>query len=362
MSQAQATRPEPTTSLLPPPRAQEVAGTEAHPRSHEWSPILRWLEGGHSFLLTTHVNPDADGLGSLAALAMVLRDKGKEVLVALPSPMPDSCRFLFATCDALLCEDPDLVDSLVSHPPDLAVILDVSGLKRVGGVATHIEKWQLPTLVLDHHLANEMEGLVAVFPGLSSTGEVLAGLLSAWGVAPSPAVATALFAALTTDTGGFAFSSTTGDTLELAASLVRCGAKPERVHFELEQNYPAARYDLMALFLASRRSHAGGRLLEFELGDEMLERASASREDAEGFPNLGLGIRGCEMSLIFSAQRNGSVKLNLRCIAPHDVCAIARAFGGGGHRFAAGATVEEGDVARLRERVLELALAQVGIG
>jgi phosphoesterase RecJ-like protein len=364
MSQSPGALPASPVPLLPPPRVPAGGSTESLPRSHDWSAIVRWLEEGHAFLLTTHVNPDADGLGSLAALAMVLRDKGKHVVVALPTPMPDPCRFLFASLDAKVCEDPATLDALLVPGMDRAIILDVSGLKRVGEVASHIQRLNLPTLVLDHHLANEMDGLVAVFPGLSSTGEVVAGLLAFWEVAPSPAVAQALFAALTTDTGGFAFSSTTGDTLELAAALVRAGARPERVHFELEQNYPAARYDLMSLFLASRRSHAGGRLLEFQLGDAMLEQACASREDAEGFPNLGLGIKGCEISIIISEQRSGAVKLNLRCVAPHDVCAIARAFGGGGHRFAAGATLEAGqlDGVELRERVLALALAQLEEG
>jgi len=358
-SPAPGTSPAQPPVLLPPPRPAAGDASTAHPRSHDWSAIVRWLDEGRAFLLTTHVNPDADGLGSLAALALVLRAKGKGVVVALPSPMPQACRFLFEELDAPLCDDPAQLDEALLAGLDGAVILDVSGLKRVGEVGILIQSRALPTLVLDHHLANEMDGLLAVFPGLSSTGEVLAGLLSAWGVAPTAAVAQALYAALTTDTGGFAFSSTTGDTLEVAAALVHAGARPERVLFELEQNYPAARYDLMALFLASRRSHAQGRLLEFELGDDMLDKAGASREDSEGFPNMGLGIKGCEMSIIISPQRGGGVKLNLRCVAPHDVCTIARAFGGGGHRLAAGATVDAADATDLRQRVLALALAQL---
>jgi len=337
---------------LPPPRSPGAAGD---PRAHDWGPILSWLEGGRGFLLTTHQNPDADGLGSLAALAITLRERGREVRVVLPGPVPEACRFLFEGFDGPLCTDPAAAAGL--DGVDRAVILDVSGLGRIGAVAALIRAQGLPTLVLDHHLANDMEGLGAVFPGVSSTGEVLAALLAAWGARPGPAAAQALYAALTSDTGGFAFSCTTGDTLELAAALVRAGARPERVHAELDQNYPAARYDLLALFLASRRSHAGGRLLEFALTREMLARTGATRDDSEGFPNIGLAIRGCVMSLILGELDDGAVKVNLRCVAPYDVCAIARRLGGGGHRFAAGATVAES--AGLREQVLGLALAQL---
>jgi phosphoesterase RecJ-like protein len=317
--------------------------------------VLSWLEEGRGFLLTTHVHPDADGLGSLAALAQALQEKGRRTVILLPTPMQENCRFLFEGCAGQIWQGEDVARADLEGV-DRAVILDVSSLGRVGAVAALIEARRLPTLVLDHHLANDLAGLSAVFPGLSSTGEVVAALLAAWGVRPGPAMAQALYAALTTDTGGFAFSSTTGDTLELAAALVRAGARPERVHAELDQNHPPERYDLLALFLASRRSHAGGRLLEFALTREMLARSGATREDSDGFANLGLSIRGCQMCIVLCELDDGAAKVNLRCVAPRDAAAIALALGGGGHRYAAGATVRQ--EAGLREQVLALALAQ----
>lgn len=334
-------------------------GLPGDPRAHDWSAIIHWLEEGRGFLLTTHVNPDADGLGSLAALAFTLRERGWRVSVLLPTAMPETCRFLFEGFDGVLREGTEAVLPADLEGLDRAVILDVSGRARIGGVAALIDGARLPVLVLDHHLYSESEAAhAAVFPGLSSTGEALAGLLAAWGAHPGPPAAQALYAALSSDTGGFAFSSTTGDTLELAAALVRAGARPERVLAELSQNFPAARYDLMALFLASRRSHADGRLLDFELTRAMLAQSGATRDDSDGFPNLGLGIRGCAMTLLFCELDDGQLKVNLRCTAPHDVCAIARELGGGGHRFAAGATVA-GSIEQWRPRVLALALAQV---
>ncbi|MFA7330708.1 MAG: bifunctional oligoribonuclease/PAP phosphatase NrnA [Candidatus Delongbacteria bacterium] len=346
----------PSPALFPPPRP---GGETGDPRAHDWSAVLRWLEEGHGFLLTTHVNPDADGLGSLAALAHSLRERGRRVLVVLPSPMPEFCRFLLAELDAPVHEDPSRVPAEELAGLDRAVILDVSGRERIGAVAGLLDSGGLPCLVLDHHLSNEaVDPFQVVFPGLSSTGELLGALLGAWGAPPTPAVARSLYAALTSDTGGFAFACTTGDTLELAAALVRAGAQPARIHDQLNQNYPAARFDLLARFLATRRSHAEGRLAEFELSLAMLRETGAAREDSEGFVNLGLSIRGCCLSLLFCELEDGRTKVNFRCVEPYDVCALARELGGGGHRLAAGATVAA-PLAELRPRVLELALAQL---
>jgi phosphoesterase RecJ-like protein len=322
--------------------------------------VLRWLDEGQAFLLTTHVNPDADGLGSLAALAHTLVERGKRVTIVLPSPLPSFCRFLLAEFPGPLRQTPADCRPEDLEGLDRAVILDVSGPERIGGVAALLEERALPTLILDHHQSNELRApLCVVFPGLSSTGELMGALLAAWGTPVTLPVARALYAALTSDTGGFAFACTTGDTLELAAALVRAGAQPARIHEELNQNYPAARYDLLARFLATRRSHGEGRLQEFELSLDMLSASGASREDSEGFVNLGLAIQGSRMSVLFCELEEGRFKVNFRCVEPYDVCTLARALGGGGHRLAAGATVE-GRLDELRPRVLESALAQLG--
>ena len=149
------------------------------------------------------------------------------------------------------------------------------------------------------------------------------------------------------------------DTLELAAALVRGGARPARIHEELNQNHPAARYDLLARFLASRSSHGEGRLSLFQLSLADLEACGARREDSEGFVNLGLAIRGCVLSILLFELEGGCWKVNLRCVEPLDVCGLAVSLGGGGHRLAAGATVA-GGLDALRPRVLEGALGLLG--
>lgn len=339
--------------LFPPARP---GGEPGDPRARDWSAVVAWLDGGKGFLLTTHVNPDADGLGSLAALAHALERRGRRVVVALPSPPPEFCRFLLEGLDGPVRERPEELGEADLAGLDRAVILDVSSRDRVGGVAAVLDQGGWPLLVLDHHQSNSMDDpLVVVHPGLSSTGELVGALLGAWREPVTEPVATCLFAALHSDTGGFSFASTGADTLELAAVLVRGGARPARIHEELNQNHPAARFDLLARFLASRGSHADGRLSLFQLTLADLEACGARREDSEGFVNLGLAIRGCVLSVLLFEQEGGRWKVNLRCLEPLDVCGLALSLGGGGHRLAAGATVM-GDLDSLRTRVLEGAL------
>jgi bifunctional oligoribonuclease and PAP phosphatase NrnA len=322
------------------------------PRQTDWEPALAFLRPGARVLLTTHVHPDGDGLGSQAALVRVLQQRGCEAWILNPDPVPEVFRFLFA----------GLEDHLLESGADLpavdgAVILDVSSLKRLGAVGARLAAAELPLLVIDHHLSNEVEGgLVYAFPAIGSTGEVLAALLDAADCIWTPEIATAIYTAVVTDSGGFIYAATTAETLELAARLVRLGADPCWINEQVHQNYPARRYDLLARFLASMQVRAGGGLLVFELTREMLAASGARREESEGFANIGLGIRGCRMTLIFTDLSAEQTKINLRSKAPYDVCALARRFGGGGHRFAAGATIDL-PFAQAREAVLAAAEA-----
>lgn len=339
------------------PAAPAPAAEDADPRRTDWTPALDFLEPGGRFLLTTHVNPDGDGLGCQSALARALERRGCEAWIVNADPVPEIFLGLFDGLEERMLVGDALPDGLPAF--DGAVILDVSALKRCGSVAPLIERLGLPTLVLDHHLSNDLDGgLVYAFPKIGSTGEVLASLLDAAGVPLDERIATALYTSIVTDSGGFSFASTTAETLDLAARLVRAGADPCAIDAAINQQYPSARYALLADFLARREERCGGRLQVFELTRKMYEESGAGRQHSEGFANIGLGIRGCLMTLIFSDLSEDETKVNLRCKAPCNVCELARPFGGGGHRFASGATVAA-PLAEIRGKVIAAAEAQI---
>ncbi len=339
--------------------SQETVQAAGTPWNTDWSPLREFLETGRRFLLTTHVNADGDGLGSEAALARVLRAWGKEVWILNPSRIPSVFRFLFEGLDCPVLDDPSAAAGELPESFDRGVILDVSSIHRVGEVAAVLRSSACPLLVVDHHLSNEMEAdLCYAYPQISSTGEVLYNFFTRSEIAIDPAAALALYTSIFTDSGGFVYASTTDRTLEAAAELVRRGADPCRVNELVNQQYPRARYELMARFLSSMRSHREGRLLSFRLTREMYHETGTAQEHSEGFPNLGLNIAGCRMTIILTDLEDSRTKINFRCKEPFNVCELAAGFGGGGHRFAAGATVERA-LEELEPQVLAAAKRQI---
>ncbi len=329
----------------------------ANPRDADWRPAIDFLQPGKRLLLCTHLNPDGDALGSLAAMARLLKKRGCDVHIVSQGPVPDVYTFLFEDLDCPTCWQPEsatLPDSL-----DGCLVLDVSTMHRTGGVRQRLEESGLPLLVIDHHLSNDIgQGLLYTFPQIGSTGEVLWELLRAMEMKPDKASAEALYVSISTDTGGFSFPATRAETLEMAAELVRLGVVPARLHELVNQRYPLARFKLMGRYLESMQSHADGELLVFRITQEMLAETGATRQLSEGFVNMGLSVQGCRMTLTFSDAEQGGTKLNFRCKEPYDVNAVAGLFGGGGHRFAAGASLEKAR-ADVESAVLEATLNHI---
>ena len=312
----------------------------ANPKDADWGPALEFLRPGRRLLLSTHLNPDGDALGSLAAMARLLVTRGCEVFVVSQGPLPEVYAFLFEDFPCPLCWDPEQAD--LPENLDGCLILDVSTMHRIGGVGPLLQNLKLPLMVVDHHISNDIEeGLLYAFPQIGSTGEVLWELLRAMQIRPDQASAEALYVSISTDTGGFSFPATRAETLEMAAALVHLGVVPAHLHELVNQRYPLARFQLMGRYLASMERHAEGELLVFRITAEMLAETGATRQLSEGFVNMGLSVQGCRMTLTFSDTEEGGTKLNFRCKEPYDVNAVASCFGGGGHRFAAGASLKE---------------------
>jgi bifunctional oligoribonuclease and PAP phosphatase NrnA len=319
-------------------KASDLLKQESHldPATYDWAPLVQTLRAEQSFLLTTHVNSDGDGLGAECALALALLAMGKQVCILNPTPLPETFSYLFDSFPSTLIQAGTQPNAL-PEGLDRVIVLDVSSRHRIGFLSEMIEKTPLPITIIDHHMSFDFDHADAhVFPTISSTGEVLAHLLKAMEIPFSKSIAQALYVSLYTDTGGFVFSSTTADTLDLAADLVRAGANPTDIFERIHQNQPPERFALQALFLDSMESHFDGRLRCFSLPQSMLDSVGATREHADGFSNMGLAMQGCLISLVIGGSEAGLTKANLRAKAPMDVCEMVRPLGGGGHRLAAG--------------------------
>jgi phosphoesterase RecJ-like protein len=297
--------------------------------------VVETLRAGERFIVTSHDNPDGDALGSVLATHLGLVSLGKDSVMVLGGihPLPGEYAFLRLGERGLLRAAPSDVSERV------LVAVDCAQESRI------VE----PTLVLsapvtvnvDHHHDNTRFGTVnLVVDDASSTAEVLADVFDELGVVRTPALAEALYTAIVTDTGRFQYSNTTPKALRLAAELVEAGADVGRVFVEVYESTPFPKLKLLARALEHATELADGRIVVSELTREDFEAAGADEPYSEGIIDHLRAVDGAELVALVrelpegaSARRKGSLRSHPNGV---DVSAIARSFGGGGHRRAAG--------------------------
>lgn len=310
------------------------------------------LIGRHrTFLITAHERLDGDALGSELALYQMLSRMGKEATVYNQDPTPENYLFLPGS-DRIIRELP---------PPesfDAAFILDCSELERVGKGAVRIGTVR-HLVNIDHHISNGGFCETALIDSqASSTGELIHRLAVHMGFVMTPEVATNLYTAILTDTGGFRYGNTRRGALLAAADLVAGGAEPQWISENVYEANPPAKIRLLAATLPTLTLEMGGRVGSLTVTLQTLAAAGAFPEHTEGFVDLPRTIRGVEISLLYVEQPDGRFKLSLRSKGNINVERVARAFGGGGHINAAACRVE-GDLPEVRRRVLEMIGAAV---
>jgi phosphoesterase RecJ-like protein len=298
-----------------------------------------------TFLITAHERLDGDALGSELALYHVLKSLGKEPTVYNQDPTPGNYLFLPGS-DRIIHELP---------PPDtieVAFILDCSELDRVGEESARIGT--IRNLVnIDHHVSNGgFCEIRLIDPDASSTGELIFRLVREMGLKIIPEVATCLYAAILTDTGGFRYGNTRQGTLMAAADLVASGADPQRISENIYEEEPLAKIRLLAATLPTLTLEEGGRIGTMVVTRQALADAGALPEHTEGFVDLPRIIRGVGISILYAELPDGRFKVSLRSKGNVNVEQVARVFGGGGHVNAAGCRVE-GDLSEVRRRVIE---------
>ncbi len=307
------------------------------------------LQAAGRVLLASHINPDGDTMGSALALGLALRGAGKHVAMVCPDEVPPPYRFM-PGCEGFLRSVPD-------EAFDVAVALDCDGEHRLGPAATGVRR-QPCVVEIDHHPGTERFGqIVVVDPSAAATGEMVFEVLRLLGLPPTPEIATNLYVAIMTDTGSFRYPNTSARVVRIAAELVDCGAVPSAIAEQVYETRPFAAMALLGRALSSIRRSDDGAVAWARLTAEDFARTNATDADTEGIVNNLLAIAGVRASVLFR-QVNGRVRISLRARAPVDVAEVARTFGGGGHRLAAGCTLEM-PLADAERRVLAEALEAV---
>jgi len=301
----------------------------------DWRRLPELLSAHQSFVLTSHMRPDCDALGSELAFASALRALGKDVRVINGDGVPPHVAFIDPDHEVLvLGEDVTPADA---GDCDAMVVLDTSAWTQLGPMGDVLKGSSAAKLVIDHHVSSDDLGAVEFKDSQAeATGRLVLEACEALGVKVTPAMATALFAAIATDTGWFRFSSVTAATYAAASQCVAAGANPASVFSSLYEQHSLARLHLHGRIQARAQTELDDRLIYCCVRQTDFAETGAQMTDTEDVVNRLMSVAGVEVAVLLLEIGPHRTKGSLRSRSGIDVCRVAEQFGGGGHKAAAG--------------------------
>ena len=299
------------------------------------------IRSAQRVLVTSHIRPDGDAIGSSLALGLALLDSGKQVQVVLADGLPASFRHLPGS---------ENIQTRAKGEFDLIISVDCSDLKRVGKA---LDGYRPPDIVIDHHSTNESFGdLNLIDPQAAATASVLARYMPAWNLTITAPIAANLLTGLVTDTLGFRTSNTTPEVLRQAADLIELGADMTRLYYLslVRRTFSASKYWGAGLSNLERTDGIVWTALTLA---ERKVAGYTGNDDADLISAIS-SIDEADIAIIFVEQNKNKTKVSWRGLKPNiDVAQIASQFGGGGHKAASGAELT-GTLEDVQKRVLEI--------
>jgi bifunctional oligoribonuclease and PAP phosphatase NrnA len=311
------------------------------------------IRENNSFLLTTHVNPDADAIGSEAALYFILKELGKEVYIVNHSQNPYNLLFL-DTDNRIEKYDPEKHDHLFDEV-DVLVALDFNRSDRTVSMAKAFNASDKLKICIDHHQDPEnFADYYFLDPGYSATGHIIFDLIKKTSIVKlSYQTAYPIYAAIMTDTGSFRFERTTPEIHRIAAELLETNVDPADVFDKIYDQSLFSKIKLLGKALDSIQLYGEKKQIAYMvITKEMFNDTGALESDTDGFVNFSLSVQFVRIGLMFIELREG-FKVSFRSKGLIPVNRLAGEFGGGGHLNAAGARIFRGEMSDFINIVLE---------
>ncbi len=314
------------------------------------------IESHNRFVLTTHVNPDGDGLGSEIALAVFLEKGGKQATILNYSPTPNNYLFL-EDIHPILWFDAAQHSSIIENA-EVILVVDTNHPDRLMSMKNIVESSNAVKVCIDHHLdPGEFADLYILDEPSTAAGEIIYRLISfLTGRVIDREIAIALYTAIMTDTGSFRYPKTDPEIHKIIAHLIQAGADPVAIHDFVYERNPINRIHLLGMALANLQLTSNGRIAYIVLTKDMFRMTETFEVDTDIFVPYTLNIHGVEIGLLFS-ELEGTVKINFRSKGDIWVNELAKEFGGNGHKNAAGARVANARLEEIVPQVLEHAEA-----
>lgn len=298
--------------------------------------VLAELAATRNAVITTHVNPDGDAIGSALGLWHLLRIHGCYATVVLPSAAPSNLQWMEGACDMVVYSEHT---SGVLDGADAIFVLDLNAISRLGDLGAAIIASKAKIVNIDHHTHPEKFAHVAwIETSACSTGIMIAQCAMEMSTF-TPAIAMCLYTGIMTDTGSFRFPRTTSDVHRVVAQLIDEGADPVRSYDEVMNRGSVGRTRLLGLSLSTMCVHANGALCTMIVRRADMLAHGCTTEDVEGFVSQTLALEGVTMGILF-VELESEIKCSFRSKGKTHVRDLAARYGGGGHVYAAGARVK----------------------
>lgn len=292
------------------------------------------IEDATDIVIMGHINPDGDAIGAGLALTLALEKKypNKKIDFVLQDSVPNNIKFLEKVYKI---KSKDMLKENYS----LAIFVDSATLDRVGEIGKIAEK--IYKINIDHHVSNSKYGDLNIVNGdISSTSELLYGIIKELEIELDKDMAEALYLGLVNDTGNFSHSNVTENTLKVASELVKAGANNNKIVNEFFKTKSYQRIKILGKALSEMKFDKEKKLVYFYLPYSFLEEIKGTKDDTEGIVEEMLNFSESEVSLFLREDESGKIKGSMRSKRDKDVNKIANVFGGGGHIKAAGFTTD----------------------
>jgi len=304
-----------------------------------------------TFLLTTHVNPDADAIGSELAMYFILKQLKKNVYIVNHSFTPYNLEFLDE--EKIIERYDEKIHKKIFSETDVIILLDLNQINRVIRMENGIRKSKSIKICIDHH--QDPEKFYDYFvggSGYSATGEIIYEFIKQTEIVPfTNKIAYQLYTAIMTDTGSFRFDRTTSKVHRIIAELLDFGIDPMEVYDKVYDQFHFSRIKLLGNVLSSVKLDETKKIAYMILTNETQKKNNAVEADVDGFVNYCLSIQGVEIGILIY-ELNGSLKISFRSKGEIPVNKLAGEFGGGGHLNASGARLENTIIEDVLEKVL----------
>ncbi len=308
--------------------------------------LLEFLKNSDDFLIVTHISPDGDGIGSSAALFMMLQAIGKKKALLIKDTYPNQYLFLPRAGDFFSLRS--YIDS--GQKAENLILVDCNEIKRTGIEASFFHEFSFSkTAVIDHHETNKSFADIRwIVPESPATGLMIYHLIKYMGIKITPEMAINLYTAIAFDTGNFRYENTTPDVFRAAADLTEAGAKPHQVYSSLFEKWTLNRFKLLLSVMGSLELEDG--LAMAAITTQMLSETSSTEDDTESFVSFPRILNEVKVSAIIRETNDNYYRVSLRSKSAIDVATVAEAFGGGGHKNAAGFRTK-GDLETLKKNL-----------